>query len=215
MKRGIVLDRDGTLIDFVRDHERGIVTPAFHPDHVRLLPGVVEGLTALRDAGYAFAIATNQPDAAKGRLPVSAIERTNAALIGRLSEAGISIAQLEVCLHHPEPCDGGDPRLNVACECRKPKPAMLERIVEHLGWRRDDSWMIGDTASDLGAAQRAGLRSGLLMRHNRCELCVLVGVSLEGSKRLDVEGPSRLPDVTAPDLPGLAAAILADRGDPA
>ena len=46
MKRGIILDRDGVLIDFVRDHERGIVTPAFHPDHVRLLPGVLNDETS-------------------------------------------------------------------------------------------------------------------------------------------------------------------------
>ena len=65
MTRGVVLDRDGTLIDFYRDPELGVVTPAFHPDHVRFLPGVIDGLSILRDAGYAFAIATNQPHAAK------------------------------------------------------------------------------------------------------------------------------------------------------
>jgi len=30
--RGIVLDRDGTLIDVVRDADLGVITPAFHPD---------------------------------------------------------------------------------------------------------------------------------------------------------------------------------------
>ncbi len=205
MTRGIILDRDGVLIDFVRDHERGIVTPAFHPDHVRLLPGAAPGLRTLRDAGYAFAIATNQPDAAKGRLPVSAIERTNAALLARLADEGIAIAQLEVCLHHPEPHDGGDPALNVPCACRKPKPAMLERILDTLGWSREHSWMVGDTAADLGAARAAGMRCGIVMRRDRCELCVFVGESLEDMR----------PDRAAPDLPALAAAILAGPGDPA
>ena len=40
----------------------------------------------LRDAGFVFAIATNQPDVAKGRLPRHAVEDTHAELIRRLAE---------------------------------------------------------------------------------------------------------------------------------
>jgi len=56
-----LLDRDGTLIDVVRDEETGTLTTAFHPSQIRLLDGVVEGLRVLVDAGYRLAIATNQP----------------------------------------------------------------------------------------------------------------------------------------------------------
>ena len=180
MTKGIILDRDGTLIDFYRDHERGIVTPAFHPRHMRLLPGVVDGLCKLRDAGFAFAIATNQPDAAKGRLPREAIERTNAALVERLGEHDIVIERLEACLHCPERFDGSDPALTIECDCRKPKPGMLESILSACAWDRDESWMFGDTASDLGASHAASIRFGLLQRPNRCELCVFDQVSLRG-----------------------------------
>ena len=82
---GVVLDRDGTLIDFVRDVELGVVTPAFHPDQLRVMPGVVEGLRALVDAGRVLAIATNQPGAAKGQITEAAIDRTMAALVARLA----------------------------------------------------------------------------------------------------------------------------------
>ena len=54
--KGVLLDRDGTLIDFHRDAELGAVVSAFHPDQLRLLPGVVAGLAALRDAGFTLAI---------------------------------------------------------------------------------------------------------------------------------------------------------------
>ena len=47
---GIIVDRDGTLIDFVRDEELGAVVSAFHPRHVRFFPGVVEGLQLLQEA---------------------------------------------------------------------------------------------------------------------------------------------------------------------
>ena len=108
MTRAIILDRDGTLIDFVRDTERGVVTPAFHPRQLRFLPGVLDGLRLLQDAGFALGIATNQPGAAKGELPREAIEHTNAALVDRLAAEGIAIGALRACLHHPEGGDGGE-----------------------------------------------------------------------------------------------------------
>jgi D-glycero-D-manno-heptose 1,7-bisphosphate phosphatase len=175
MARGVILDRDGTLIDFYRDPELGVVTPAFHPDHLQLLPGVVEGLRTLLDAGFVLAIATNQPGAAKGELPRSAIERTNAALLERLRGEGLSIATMRACLHHPEGRPEGDAELIRRCDCRKPAPGMLLSIVDELGLDAADSWMVGDTASDLGAARAAGLRCALVAHRDRCELCPLVG----------------------------------------
>lgn len=191
MNKGVILDRDGTLIDFYRDPDLGVVTPAFHPDHVRLLPGVVEGLELLSGAGFVLAIATNQPDAAKGALPIAAIERTNRALICALEGHGIAIAMLEVCLHHPEGGPGGDPTLVGPCDCRKPKGGLLERIIVELALDRALSWMVGDTTADAGAARAAGLRLGLLMQLERCELCQFRGATPVGVDA-DARGPSLL-----------------------
>ena len=116
--RGVVLDRDGTLIDFHRDTELGAVVSAFHPNQIRFLPGVLGGLAALRDAGFTLAIATNQPGAAKGQILRSDIERTNRALVYRLADEGIAIASVATCLHHTEGGPGGDASLVKACSCR-------------------------------------------------------------------------------------------------
>ncbi len=175
MSRAVILDRDGTLIDFYRDPELGVVTPVFHPDHVRLLEGVAEGLRLLHDNDYLLAIATNQPDAAKGKLPRTAIEAANQALLDALTELSIPIATLQVCFHHPEGGPGGDPTLIGPCNCRKPAPGLLDRIVEELALDRSRCWMIGDTAADLGAAHAAGVRSALVLQTDRCELCQLRG----------------------------------------
>ena len=196
--RGVILDRDGTLIDFYRDPDLGVVTPAFHPDHVRLLPGVAEGLTLLRDAGYQLAIASNQPHAAKGQLALETIDRVNEVLVERLAALGFPIATLKRCPHYPTLLDGGDAALSIRCECRKPAPGMLNAIVDELGWDRATSWMVGDTAADLGAAHRAKLRCGLLMQTERCELCVFPTLSLGG----------REPDLRAPRLDALARALI-------
>ncbi|WP_437978690.1 HAD-IIIA family hydrolase [Sorangium sp. So ce295] len=198
-RRGILLDRDGTLIDVVRDHELGVVVTAFHPDQIRLLPGAIEGLRRLADAGFLLAIATNQPGAAKGQVPWGAIERTNRALVDRLREAGVAIAALAVCPHHPEGGPGGDPALIGPCDCRKPKPGMLTALARDLDLDVAASWMIGDAPSDVAAARAAGMRAGLVMDGRRCELCPLRG-----------EAGLPCPDRAAPRIDLLAAEILAE-----
>ncbi|WP_437737953.1 HAD-IIIA family hydrolase [Sorangium sp. So ce1335] len=198
-RRGIVLDRDGTLIDVVRDPELGVVVTAFHPDQIRLLPGAVEGLRRLADAGFLLAIATNQPGAAKGQVPWAAIERTNRALVDRLREAGVAIAALAACPHHPEGGPGGDPALIGPCDCRKPKPGLLTSIARDLDLDVAASWMVGDAPSDVAAARAAGMRAGLLLDRRRCELCPLRG-----------EADLPRPDRVAPRLDLMAAEILAE-----
>lgn len=200
-----LLDRDGTLIDVVRDEETGVITTAFHPSHIRLLPGVVSGLKRLVDAGYALAIVTNQPGPAKGHFGASAVVRTNAALVGQLLASGIPIAHIATCMHHPEGGAGGDPKLIGPCDCRKPKPGLLLEAMRAVGASPDATWMIGDSSVDVEAARAAGVRSGLLFAKNRCELCPL----RTGPDKLAEPGrPPLVPDLTAPGLDELVRAIL-------
>lgn len=197
MTRVAILDRDGTIIDVVRDEETGAITVAFHPDQLRFLPGAIAGMRMMQDAGYTLAVATNQPGPAKGQFSAAAVDRTNGALLRRLQEEGLRIAAIEVCMHHPEGGPGGDPELHRACDCRKPKSGMLDAIVRRLGADRANSWMLGDSSGDIEAARRGGLKSGLVFAQNRCELCPLRG----GFGQL-------APDAFGATLSELAAAIL-------
>ncbi|HEY1696479.1 MAG TPA: HAD-IIIA family hydrolase [Polyangiaceae bacterium] len=200
-----ILDRDGTIIDVVRDEETGAITVAFHPSQLRLLSGAVKGMLALQDAGFTLAIATNQPAPAKGQFSADAVRRTNAALVETLAAQGVRIAEVEVCMHHPDGGQGGDPALVVACECRKPKPGMLNALVTRLGADRERSWMIGDSTGDVEAGRAAGLKTALVFATNRCELCPL---------RTGPAGPGvgvaagSLPDVHGPNLAEVAKGIL-------
>ena len=196
-ERLALLDRDGTLIDVVRDEETGTVTTAFHPSQIRLLDGVVEGLRLLVEGGYRLAIATNQPGPAKGHFSRAAVEATNAALVDQLGKLGIPIARVASCMHHPDGGAGGDPSLVGPCGCRKPKPGLLIELMQALGAVPARTWMIGDSMADVEAARAAGVRVGLLFADNRCELCPLRS------------GPTVVPDCHAAKLPQLARAILA------
>lgn len=196
-----ILDRDGTLIDVVRDEETGAIGVAFHPSHLRLLRGAVDGMRALQDAGYVLAMATNQPAPAKGQFSADAVRRTNDALLALLAEQGVRIAAVEVCMHHPEGGAGGDPALVKRCDCRKPRPGMLTALVERLDADPARSWMIGDGAGDIEAGRAAGLRTALVFASNRCELCPLR------------DGPRGLaPDVHGASLVEVANGILRASG---
>jgi len=193
---GIILDRDGTLVDVVRDAETGVITTAFHPGQLRLLKGVVAGLGKLAGAGYVLAIATNQPGPAKGHFSADAVARTNDALVAMLAKEGIAIEKVASCIHHPDGGAGGDPALVGPCRCRKPKPGMLDDLVQDLGLDRERTWMVGDTTRDVEAGRAAKMKTGLLFDTKRCELCPLRN------------GPKVLPDAHAPTLDALAEIIL-------
>ncbi|HSY24019.1 MAG TPA: HAD-IIIA family hydrolase [Polyangiaceae bacterium] len=173
MTRVAIFDRDATLIDVVRDEETGTIAVAFHPDQIRLLPGAVDGMRTLADAGFVLAIATNQPGPAKGQISARAVERTNGALVELLVEQGIRVAGVEVCMHHPEGGPGGDPSLVMRCDCRKPKAGMLRALLSRFDGEAAASWMIGDSQGDVQAGKAAGMRTGLVFATNRCELCPL------------------------------------------
>jgi D-glycero-D-manno-heptose 1,7-bisphosphate phosphatase len=202
MTQAVILDRDGTLIDVLRDEETGVISTAFHPHHLVLLGGVVDGLRVLRDAGYVLAIATNQPGPAKGQFSAEAVKRTNDALVAKLAGEGIVIANVQACLHHPDGGPGGDASLVGPCDCRKPKAGMLETIARELGLARETTWMVGDSAADVEAGAAAGMRTGLIFPSNRCELCPLrAGVGAATTRAV--------PTVNGATLLAVAKAIIA------
>lgn len=194
---GIILDRDGTLIDVVRDEETGVTSVAWSPSQLRLLPGVLDGLQLLKAAGFGFAIATNQPGPAKGQFSVEAVHRTHHALVAALADAGIAVSSVEVCWHHPEGSPHGARELITNCDCRKPKPGLLLRALANGSFDPAQSWMIGDGPTDVEAAQHAKLRSALVFAQNRCELCPLRN------------GSPIVPDVVASRFDEVARRILA------
>ncbi len=200
LRPGVILDRDNTLIDVVRDEDTGTVHTAFHPSQLRLLPGVIDGLKWLTAAGYGLAIATNQPGPAKGQISVSAVERTNQALLDLLAAQGIQIAAFEVCLHHPSGGSGGDARWVGECACRKPKPGLLLNCIARGGFEPARTWMLGDSVSDVQAARAANVHAALLLPIGRCELCPLRDAApLAGDAR---------PDLSAARFDDLVQAIL-------
>src|SRR5947199_5697486 len=74
------LDRDGVLVEILRDAELGILYTAFHPDQLQPTKGAAEAVRRLRALGYECIVVTNQPGPAKGQFPLGQLERMNARL---------------------------------------------------------------------------------------------------------------------------------------
>src|ERR1039458_18263 len=143
LRRVVFLDRDGVLNrPVVRE---GKPYPPASPDELEIVPEATAALAALRQAGFALYVVTNQPDVARGTQRRSIVEAMHAALRNVRPLDGFY-----VCYH-----DDAD-----ACECRKPKPGLLLTAAEEHGISLPVSYMIGDRWRDIEAGRRAGCRGG-------------------------------------------------------
>ena len=152
------LDRDGTLIEDVNFLTRA--------EDIRLLPGSIEGMKRLREAGYLLVIVSNQSSVARGMITEPELWRIHARLEQVLAEDGLTLDAAYYCPHHPE---GALPEYAKGCDCRKPKPGMLLQAAKehHIALTR--SVMIGDSERDIQAGRAAGCRTVRISPGNRSD----------------------------------------------
>ena len=141
----VFLDRDGvlnaaTLLD-------GRPHPPTSAAEVTILPGVPAAIAALRDAGYAIVVVTNQPDVARGTRTRAGIEAIHARL-----RAELPVDAIYCCFH-----DDID-----ECACRKPRPGMLLEAARELSLDLAASFMVGDRWRDTEAGAAVGCRTAFV-----------------------------------------------------
>ncbi len=140
----VFLDRDGTLnVQVVRD---GRPFPPQTAAEFRLFSDVPAACRALKAAGFALVVATNQPDVGRGAQSQAVVEAMHAELLRLVPE----IDRIEVCYDPGR----GEPSLR-----RKPEPGMLLDAARALGLDLPRSWMVGDRWRDIDCGRRAGVRT--------------------------------------------------------
>ncbi len=136
----VLLDRDGTLVvDVPYNGDPALVSP---------MPGAVEAVERLRQAGMPTAVVSNQSGIARGLLSwddVHAVDR-------RIVEVFGPLGPWAVCPH------GDDDH----CDCRKPAPGLVLHAAELLGVAPADIVVIGDIGADVQAATAAGAAAVLV-----------------------------------------------------
>jgi D-glycero-D-manno-heptose 1,7-bisphosphate phosphatase len=157
--RAAFLDRDGVLNELVHDPLSGVPESPLTVADVALVPGAAAAAARLTRAGYLLVCVSNQPAAAKGRVPLEQLLAVHQRVTELLAREGVMLSASRLCLHHEH---GVVPDLSRACDCRKPAPGMLLELAGSLGIDLASSWMVGDTDADIAAGRAAGCRTLLI-----------------------------------------------------
>ncbi|HTC13547.1 MAG TPA: HAD family hydrolase [Chthoniobacterales bacterium] len=157
-QKAIFLDRDGTLMKDVGYCSR--------PDEVELLEGVSELLPRLKNAGFKLIIVTNQSGIGRGYFTEEDFWAVQQELQKQLGADVIDATYF--CADTPQQ----------ESERRKPNPGMLLEAATDLSIDLNQSYMVGDKASDAEAGIRAGVRATILFGINAASGAMESGASL-------------------------------------
>ncbi len=134
-----ILDRDGVINELADDCIRS-------PREWRPIRGSLEAIARLNRAGWRVVVAMNQPELASGQCDLDTMARINDAMHRSVKASGGVIDAVFFCPHAP----------TARCDCHKPAPGLLLDIARRLRIRLETVPVIGDSLSDIQAAQAAG-----------------------------------------------------------
>ncbi|WPO99932.1 D-glycero-beta-D-manno-heptose 1,7-bisphosphate 7-phosphatase [Pseudomonas sp. HR96] len=131
----LILDRDGVINEdsdaYIKSVQEWIP-----------IPGSVAAIAALSRAGWTVAVATNQSGIARGYYDLATLDAMHQRLRALVAAEGGEVGLIVYCPHGPD----------AACDCRKPKPGMLQTIARHYACGLAGVWFVGDSLGDLEAA---------------------------------------------------------------
>jgi len=146
----LFIDRDGVLIE-----ERHYLK---NPNEVKLLPGAADLIKLANLSNIAVIVVTNQGGIGRHYFGWSDFKAVQERIYDDLAKTGAFVNAVYACPHHGKgiaPYDQGDHM------DRKPNPGMILKAVDALDININQSWMIGDKASDISAAKNANLKGAL------------------------------------------------------
>jgi D-glycero-D-manno-heptose 1,7-bisphosphate phosphatase len=135
----VILGRDGILNRYRDDHVK-------EPSEWIPIPGALEAVARLNQAGWHAVVATNQSGIGRGMIDMTSLNAVHAHMMKLLTQAGGRIDAVFFCPHAPQD----------QCDCRKPQPGMLLKIANRWGVDLADVPMVGDSLRELQTAQAAG-----------------------------------------------------------
>ena len=144
--RAAFLDRDGVI-----NVDHGYV---WRIDDFVFVPGVREAAAELARLGFAIVVITNQAGIARGMYTQADFARLTQWMRERFAEAGVDLAGVYHCPHHPTEGQGA---WRVSCDCRKPAPGMLLAAARDLDLDLERSVIFGDKCDDMRAGRSAGV----------------------------------------------------------
>lgn len=137
--RYVLLDRDGVINcdsdDFIKSPEEWLP-----------IAGSLEAIALLNEHGYKVVVITNQSGVARGLFDTAMLEKIHAKMRRMTAEKGGKIDAIYFCPHGPDD----------NCNCRKPRPGLLEAFAADNRVSLIGLAAIGDSLRDLQSAQAVG-----------------------------------------------------------
>jgi D-glycero-D-manno-heptose 1,7-bisphosphate phosphatase len=142
----IILDRDGVIN---QDSDAFIKSP----DEWVPIPGSLEAIARLNQAGYRVVVATNQSGIARRLFDMAALNAIHQKMHLATQAVGAEIDTVFFCPHTSDE----------NCDCRKPKPGMLHEIAKRFDVSLKGVPAVGDSLRDLQAGFISGCVPYLVM----------------------------------------------------
>lgn len=142
----IILDRDG-VINFESD------VYIKSPEEWRAIPGSLDAIARLNQAGFKVLVASNQSGVARELYDLDTLKRIHEKMLHELAEHGGEIQEIFFCPHHPDE----------KCTCRKPEPGLFREIQKKYAIDLSKTFFIGDSWSDEKVARAVGCRFILVL----------------------------------------------------
>ena len=141
--KAVFLDRDGVINKKIpNDYVKSWTEFEFLPD-------VKAAIKLLNQAEFKVIVVTNQAGVSKGIVKEEQLRRIHQQMLDELKIYGAHIDAIYYCPHLTED----------NCDCRKPKPGMLEKAGKEFNIDFKNSWMIGDEPKDIEAGKSAGCKT--------------------------------------------------------
>ena len=138
----VFVDRDGVINQERSDYVKSI-------SELEIYPNVAKNIKLLKDAGFLVVVITNQSAVNRGIITHEMINQIHNSIQDHLKKYGTFLDGFYYCPHTP----------NENCNCRKPKPGLLQKAILELNIDLNSSWMIGDSDSDIEAADSIGCKA--------------------------------------------------------
>lgn len=145
--KAVFFDRDGIVNRrLIGDYVKNIAEFEFIPDFL-------ETLLKVKQLGYYALLVTNQQGIGKGLLTIDDLQQIHNHMQNELkAKTGFAFDDIAFC---PSLDSDNDYR-------RKPNPGMIWDFIHKYKLNPTQCWMIGDSVTDIIAAQKAGLHSILI-----------------------------------------------------
>lgn len=142
----VILDRDGVINHDSASHIKS-------PEEWKPIPGSLEAIARLNQAGYHAVLATNQSGVGRGLFEMATLNAIHDKMHRALGQVGGRVDAIFFCPHAQD----------AGCNCRKPKPGLLEEIARRFNVTLEGVPSIGDSLRDLEASAAVGAQPILVL----------------------------------------------------